>query len=105
MVLRPSDGDIPEKVAFLQCIGSRDIHHAKPYCSSVCCMYTAKEAVIAKEHQKQVNPTIFTMDIRAYGKDFDKYIIRAQDEYGIKYIRSSISSIEEDHKTNNLILT
>jgi len=80
MVLRPSDGDIPEKVAFLQCIGSRDIHHSKPYCSSVCCMYTAKEAVIAKEHQKQVNPTIFSMDIRAYGKDFDKYIIRAQDE-------------------------
>ncbi len=104
MVLRPSDGDIPEKVAFLQCIGSRDIHHSKPYCSSVCCMYTAKEAVIAKEHQKQVNPTIFSMDIRAYGKDFDKYIIRAQDEYGIRYIRSRISLIEENPKTNNLIL-
>ena len=105
MVLRPSDGDIPEKVAFLQCIGSRDVHHAKPYCSSVCCMYTAKEAVIAKEHQHQVNPTIFTMDIRAYGKDFDKYIIRAQDEYGIRYIRSRISSIEENPKNNNLILS
>ncbi|MHA1718424.1 MAG: FAD-dependent oxidoreductase [Promethearchaeota archaeon] len=105
MVLRPSDGVIPEKVAFLQCVGSRDVHHAKPYCSSVCCMYTAKEAVIAKEHQHQVNPTIFTMDIRAYGKDFDKYIIRAQDEYGIKYIRSRIPSVEEDSKTQNLILT
>ncbi len=104
MVLRPSDGDIPEKVAFLQCIGSRDVHHAKPYCSSVCCMYTAKEAVIAKEHQHQVNPTIFSMDIRAYGKDFDKYIIRAQDEYGIRYIRSRISSIEENPRNNNLIL-
>ncbi|TFH31284.1 MAG: CoB--CoM heterodisulfide reductase iron-sulfur subunit A family protein, partial [Promethearchaeota archaeon] len=105
MVLRPSDGDIPEKLAFLQCIGSRDIQHSNAYCSSVCCMYTAKEAVIAKEHQKQVNPTIFSMDIRAYGKDFDKYIIRAQEEYGIRYIRSRISSIEEDPKTNNLILT
>ena len=105
MVLRPSDGDIPEKIAFLQCIGSRDIHHAKSYCSSVCCMYTAKEAVIAKEHQHQVNPTIFSMDIRAFGKDFDKYIIRAQEEYGIRYIRSRIASIKEDPKTHNLILT
>ncbi|MCF2140756.1 MAG: CoB--CoM heterodisulfide reductase iron-sulfur subunit A family protein [Candidatus Lokiarchaeota archaeon] len=104
MVLRPSDGEIPEKVAFIQCVGSRDVHHAHPYCSSVCCMYTAKEAVIAKEHQHQVNPTIFTMDIRAYGKDFDKYIDRAKDEYGIKYIRSRISSIAENPDNDNLIL-
>jgi len=68
-------------------------------------MYTAKEAVIAKEHQKQVNPTIFSMDIRSYGKDFDKYIDRAQDEYGIRYIRSRISSIQEDPLTKNLFLT
>ncbi|MBD3354276.1 MAG: 4Fe-4S dicluster domain-containing protein [Candidatus Lokiarchaeota archaeon] len=105
LVLRPSDGDIPEKLAFLQCVGSRDPHRANAFCSSVCCMYTAKEAVIAKEHQHQVNPTIFTMDIRAYGKDFDKYINRAQDEYGIRYIRSRVSHIREDPKTKNLILT
>ncbi|MBD3354274.1 MAG: FAD-dependent oxidoreductase [Candidatus Lokiarchaeota archaeon] len=105
MVLRPSDGTIPEKVAFLQCIGSRDCHHGKEYCSSVCCMYTAKEAVIAKEHQQQVNPTIFTMDIRAYGKDFDKYIERAQEEYGVRYIRSRIPSIEENPVDHDLILT
>jgi heterodisulfide reductase subunit A len=104
-VLRPSDGDIPEKVAFLQCVGSRDYTgDGQPYCSSVCCMYTAKEAVIAHEHQHEVKPTIFSMDIRAYGKDFDKYIIRAQEEYGIRYIRSRISSIDEDHETKNLIL-
>jgi heterodisulfide reductase subunit A len=105
LVLRPSDGDIPAKVAFLQCIGSRDYHHAQPYCSSVCCMYTAKEAVIAKEHQKQVNPTIFSMDIRAYGKDFDKYIIRAQEEYGIRYIRSRVSQVSEDEETKDLVLS
>lgn len=105
LVLRPSDGDIPAKVAFLQCIGSRDCKHAQAYCSSVCCMYTAKEAVIAKEHQHQVNPTIFSMDIRAYGKDFDKYILRAQDEYGIRYIRSRISSIDEDPETKDLLLS
>ncbi len=105
LVLRPSDGDIPSKVAFLQCIGSRDPAHSKDYCSSVCCMYTCKEAVIAKEHQHQVNPTIFSMDVRAYGKDFDKYIERAKDEYGIRYIRRRIASIEEDPENHDLILT
>ncbi|MFX0059400.1 MAG: FAD-dependent oxidoreductase [Candidatus Heimdallarchaeota archaeon] len=102
-VLRPSDGDIPEKVAFLQCIGSRDYTgNGKPYCSSVCCMYTAKEAVIAHEHMHQIKPTIFSMDVRAYGKDFDKYIIRAQEEYGVKYIKSRISSITEVPETKDL---
>ncbi|MFX1556066.1 MAG: FAD-dependent oxidoreductase [Promethearchaeota archaeon] len=102
-VLRPSDGDIPEKVAFLQCIGSRDYTgNGKPYCSSVCCMYTAKEAVIAHEHMHQIKPTIFSMDVRAYGKDFDKYIIRAQEEYGVQYIRSRISSITEVPETKDL---
>ena len=104
-VLRPSDGDIPEKVAFLQCVGSRDYSgEGQPYCSSVCCMYTAKEAVIAHEHQHQVKPTIFSMDIRAYGKDFDKYIIRAQKEYGVRYVRSRISSIIEIPETQDLRL-
>ncbi|MFX1586520.1 MAG: FAD-dependent oxidoreductase [Promethearchaeota archaeon] len=102
-VLRPSDGDVPEKVAFLQCIGSRDYTgNGKPYCSSVCCMYTAKEAVIAHEHMHQIKPTIFSMDVRAYGKDFDKYIIRAQEEYGVQYIRSRISSIKEVPETKDL---
>jgi heterodisulfide reductase subunit A len=102
-VLRPSDGDVPEKVAFLQCVGSRDYSgNGQPYCSSVCCMYTAKEAVIAHEHMHQIKPTIFSMDVRAYGKDFDKYIIRAQEEYGVQYIRSRISSITEVPKTKDL---
>ncbi len=104
-VLRPSDGDVPEKVAFLQCIGSRDFTGSgKPYCSSVCCMYTAKEAVIAHEHMHQIQPTIFSMDVRAYGKDFDKYIIRAQEEYTVRYIRSRISSINEVPETKDLRL-
>ena len=104
-VLRPSDGDVPEKVAFLQCIGSRDYTgKGKPYCSSVCCMYTAKEAVIAHEHMHQIKPTIFSMDVRAYGKDFDKYIIRAQEQYGVQYIRSRVSSIKEVPETKDLRL-
>ncbi|MFX1600881.1 MAG: FAD-dependent oxidoreductase, partial [Promethearchaeota archaeon] len=95
LILRPSDGIIPRKIAFLQCIGSRDKQHGIDYCSSVCCMYTTKEAVIAKEHMDIVEPTIFTMDIRAYGKDFDKYIERAREEYGVRYVRRRISSIKE----------
>ena len=102
-VLRPSDGDIPVEVAFLQCVGSRDYSgNGQPYCSSVCCMYTCKEAVIAHEHMHQIEPTIFSMDVRAYGKDFDKYIIRAQEQYHVKYIRSRISSVSEVPETKDL---
>jgi len=101
-IIRKSDGQVPEKIAFLQCIGSRDRSLGIEYCSSVCCMYTAKEAVIAKEHMDIVNPTIFTMDIRACGKDFDKYIERAQNEYGVRYIRSRVSTIQEIPETHDL---
>ena len=104
LVLRPSDGEIPQKLAFLQCVGSRDLTHGKEYCSSVCCMYTCKEAVIAKEHQHQVNPTIFSMDVRSYGKDFDKYIERAKKEYGVRYVRRRVAFIEEEPNTGNLLL-
>lgn len=104
LILRPSDGLIPEKIAFLHCVGSRDKKHGAEYCSSVCCMYTTKEAVIAKEHMHIVQPTIFTMDIRACGKDFDKYIDRAKNEYGVRYIRSRIANIEEISGTKDLKL-
>ena len=103
-VQRPSDGDIPTKVAFIQCVGSRDPAHGRGYCSSVCCMYATKEAVIAKEHMSQIEPTIFYMDMRCYGKDFDKYVERAQEEYGVRYIRHMISLIREDPHTHNLLL-
>jgi len=103
-IIRPSDGLIPRKIAFLQCIGSRDRRIGIEYCSSVCCMYTTKEAVIAKEHMELVQPTIFSMDIRACGKDFDKYIERAKNEYGIRYIRSRISLIKEVSDTKDLII-
>ena len=104
-VLRPSDGDIPKKVAFIQCVGSRNRKLNKPYCSSVCCMYATKEAVIAKEHtEEELDTTIFFMDMRAYGKDFDKYYERAQKEYGVKYKRARIASLEEIPENNNLLI-
>jgi len=103
-VLRSSDGDIPRKIAFIQCVGSRDKHVGNEYCSSVCCMYSIKEAIIAKEHVKGIEPTIFFMDMRAFGKQFDEYYNRAKEEYGIKFTRSRAASISEDPKTKNLIV-
>ena len=103
-VLRPSDQKHPKRVAWIQCVGSRDSHIGRGYCSSVCCMYATKEAVIAKEHAPETEPTIFYMDMRAYGKDFDKYIERAKKDYGVRFIRSRVSHIKEDPKTNNLTI-
>lgn len=95
-VVRPSDGKAARKIAFIQCVGSRDEKCGNGYCSSVCCMYAVKEAVIAREHKKDVEPTIFYMDMRAFGKDFDKYIERAKSEYGVVFKRSRVFSMEEN---------
>jgi len=103
-VVRPSDQKHPHRVAWIQCVGSRDPHIGKGYCSSVCCMYATKEAVIAKEHAPEMKATIFYMDMRAYGKDFDKYIERADKEYGVRYIRSRVSHVKEDPKTSDLTI-
>jgi len=102
-VVRPSDGEIPKRVAFLQCVGSRD-EKSNKYCSAVCCMYATKEAIIAKEHSPQLEPTIFFMDMRTYGKGFEEFYNRAQSEYGLKYIRSRVPCIEEDAE-QNLVIT
>jgi heterodisulfide reductase subunit A len=104
-VLRPSDGEVPQKVAFIQCVGSRDEQCNNEYCSSVCCMYAIKEAIIAQEHTSGLKSHIFFMDIRAFGKEFDDYYNRAEKTHGIKFTRCRIASIEEDPKTNDLILT
>ena len=106
-LLRPSDRKAPKKVAWIQCAGSRDMtgNGGNEYCSSVCCMYAIKEAVIAKEHHHEVEPTIFYMDIRAHGKDFDAYYERAKREYGVRFIRSMVSRVAERPKTKNLMIT
>jgi len=104
-VMRPSDGDIPRTVAFIQCVGSRDEKVGNPYCSSVCCMYAIKEAIIAGEHTAGLKPSIFFMDVRAVGKEFEDYRERAEKEYGVKMYRGSrVASVEEDHETKNLFL-
>ncbi len=104
-VQRPSDGKEPRKIAWLQCIGSRDINRCdNGYCSSVCCMYAIKEAVIAGEHLGTgFEPTIFFMDIRTHGKDFEKYYERARKD-SVRFIRSRVHTIAEKDQTGSLTL-
>jgi heterodisulfide reductase subunit A len=94
-LVRPSDHRQPKKIAWLQCVGSRDSHqYAHEYCSGVCCMAAIKEAVIAKEHSKdELDAAIFFMDMRTYGKDFERYYNRAEQEIGVRFIRCRIHSI------------
>ena len=104
-VVRPSDQQTPKKVAWIQCVGSRDEKTGNTYCSSVCCMYAMKQAIIAGEHTAGLKPTIFFMDIRAFGKEFEDYKVRAQNEYGIQMHRAArVANIIEDPETKNLIL-
>jgi heterodisulfide reductase subunit A len=103
-IVRPSDQKKPKKIAWVQCVGSRDKSIGNEYCSAMCCMYTAKEAIIAKEHDSNIQPTVFYIDVRSFGKDFDKYIHQAKKEHKIRYVRSRLSEIFEDKKTKNLII-
>ncbi len=100
---RPSDGEVPEVIAFIQCVGSRDVNY-KPYCSSVCCMHATKEAILANEHYPDLKSFIFYTDMRAVGKQFQEYIIRAQEEYDVKYIRSRPGKITIDGDSGNPIV-
>jgi heterodisulfide reductase subunit A len=102
---RISDGQPPKKIAWLQCVGSRDESCNRRYCSSVCCMYATKEAIIAKEHLPGVDTHIYFMDMRSFGKDFEKYYNRAKDEYGVVYRRCRIPQVEQERKTKHLTIT
>jgi len=104
-VKRPSDGREPAKIAWLQCVGSRDLNKCdNEYCSSVCCMYAIKEAVIAKEHLgAEFEGSIFFMDMRTHGKDFEKYYDRAKAD-GIRFIRSKVHTISQTDDNGNLTL-
>ena len=103
-IIRISDKKPPKKIAWVHCVGSRDTSIGKGYCSAMCCMYTAKEAIISKEHDSNIEPTIFYIDVRSFGKDFDTYINRAKKEYGLNYVRSRISEIVEEPNSKDLII-
>jgi heterodisulfide reductase subunit A2 len=104
-VLRPSDNKEPEKIAWIQCVGSRDLHPgSQPYCSGVCCTYAVKEAVIAKEHLKGgLDTAIFYIDIRTHGKDFEKYYNRAR-ETGVRFVKSRITNILPADHPGDLVI-
>lgn len=96
-VARPSDHTPPRRIAFLQCAGSRDCVRGAEYCSSVCCMFAVKEAMITKEHLPSVESIdIYYMDIRAHGKDFDRYVESAKAKYGIRFIPARASDVVPD---------
>jgi heterodisulfide reductase subunit A len=103
--IRISDGKAMKKIAFIQCVGSRDPSCGQDHCSTICCMYATKQAMIAKDRSSNLGVTFFFMDIRPMGKDYERYYERAKTEYGIEYIRSAISSIKEFQQTKNLLIT
>jgi len=102
-IIRKSDKKYPKRIAWIQCVGSRD-KRFKSYCSSFCCMASTKQAILAKEHLHDVECCIFYMDIRAYGKGFEEFVKRAKEEFGIKFIRGKVVEIKEDPETKNLII-
>jgi len=106
IVMRPSDGKRPQRIAWLQCVGSRDDKH--PYCSSICCMYATKEAMLAKQRAEgspdNVHCQIFMMDERAFNKEFNAYYQQARKQYGVEYTRCRPSVVKEDPVTHDLIL-
>jgi len=103
-LVRLSDHQEPKKIAWLQCVGSRDINRCdNAYCSSVCCMYAIKQAMIAKEHAgRDLDCAIFYMDMRTHGKDFERYYNKARQENGVRFINSRIHSIVPDIEKNML---
>jgi heterodisulfide reductase subunit A len=103
---RPSDGREPHKIAWLQCVGSRDLHQCDHgYCSSVCCMYAIKEAVVAKEHAGgNLDCAVFYMDMRTHGKDFERYYNDAKGKAGIRFIRSRVPTVDSVEGKDELVI-
>ncbi len=93
---RPSDGEIPKSVVFISCVGSRDNAKGLPYCSKICCMYTAKHTMLYKHKVHEGQAHVFYMDIRAGGKGYDEFVRRAIEQDGAKYYRGRVSKITQE---------
>ncbi|HLB70865.1 MAG TPA: CoB--CoM heterodisulfide reductase iron-sulfur subunit A family protein [Candidatus Methanoperedens sp.] len=100
-VIRPSDGAVPKRIAFVQCVGSRD-EHANKYCSRVCCMHAIKNALLIKEHHPDAEIFIYYIDIRAFGKGYEEFYKRTQ-EHGIKFMRGRVAEIFEENNGNVVV--
>ena len=105
-LIRPSDHKEPQKIAWLQCVGSRDVHlGAHGYCSGVCCTYAIKEAMLAKEHSSNgLDAAVFYIDMRTFGKDFEQYYNRAKEESGVRFVKSKITNIDSNQDTGMQVI-
>ena len=104
-VLRPSDKQHPEKIAWIQCVGSRQvIPGGNSYCSGVCCAYTQKQVILAKDHDADIEATVFHNDIRSFGKDFERFYHRAESLPGVRFIRSYVSVGKEIPESKNVTI-
>ncbi len=104
-IQRPSDGRTPEKIAWIQCVGSRRLSEGdNPYCSAVCCAYTQKQVLLSKDHDPDLKATVFHNDIRSFGKDFDRFFQRTNALDGVQFIRSYVSIVHQDPETKNVTI-
>jgi heterodisulfide reductase subunit A len=101
---RPSDGRKAHRIAFIQCVGSRSHRIGYPYCSSVCCMYATKEAILVKEHDPESEVKIFYIDLKVFGQGFQEFVDRARDHWGVEYIRGRPGEIRRDPSTGELVI-
>jgi len=103
-LLRLSDNKHPRRIVFIQCVGSRTQQKGFPYCSSVCCMYATKEAILIREHEPECEVYILYMDLRVFGKRFQEFVSRARDEWGIKYVNGRVAVVIEDSATKDILV-
>jgi len=103
-ILRPSDGKTPHKIAWIQCVGSRDEQSHCTYCSAVCCMYATKQVILSKEHHPEIEAVVLHNDIRAYGKGFERFYERAKNMAGVRYQWAKASIVGENKENGNIIL-
>ena len=98
VLLRPSDGEHPKVITFIQCVGSRDTSSCgKPYCSKICCMYTAKHAMLVREKYPDTEVHVFYIDVRTPGKNYDEFYRRAAEQYGVDYIKGMVGKVYNEN--------
>ena len=104
-IRRPSDGKHPHRIAWIHCVGSRQVRPGgNSYCSSVCCTYTQKQVILAKDHDAEIQATIFHNDVRSYGKDFERFYQRAANLPGVRFVRSYVSIGKEIPENKNVTI-
>jgi len=101
---RLTDGRVPERIGFIQCVGSRAERRGNPYCSNICCMNTVKDSLLLRDHYPEIDITVFYLDMRAFGKGFEDLYKRSKDA-GVRYVRGLPGEVKEDSETRNLLVT